>query len=163
MDSINFTAGESPSILLIIVYFGVLPACASLFFRSCAENASINWLLVTDQPVDELRVPNNVSVRQTTMAAFKSSIDRIMGMQTALVTPYKLIDFKPAYGVIFAEDVAGFDWWGHCDMDLMFGQIRSFVTDDILARHDKVFIHGHLSLYRNCEAANHYFQLEAPG
>ena len=112
MDSINFSAGESPTVLLIIAYFGVLPACASLFFRSCAENPSINWLLVTDQRVEGHLVPDNVTVRQTTMAALRSSINRIMGMKTALRTPYKLIDFKPAYGVIFADDVAGFDWWG---------------------------------------------------
>src|SRR5262249_28762317 len=136
---------------------------APLFFKSCAKNPSINWLIVTDQRIDDRALPTNVSVRVTTFPRLKRQIDDCMGIDTALRSPYKLCDFKPAYGVLFADDVAGFDFWGHCDMDVIFGDLRRFITKDILNTYDKVLIHGHLSLYRNCEAANHYFQLTAPG
>ena len=153
-----------PSILLILPYFGQFPSYADLFFRSCAENPSVNWLLVTDQQVDPERLPANVAVKRVVdLGALKQSIDVCMGMETALPTPYKLCDFRPAYGLIFATDISGYDFWGYCDMDIIFGDIRKFVTDDVLGRYNKVLIHGHLSLYRNCEEANHYFQLHAPG
>jgi hypothetical protein len=159
----NTSAAESPSILLILPYFGALPRSADLFFRSCAANPRVNWLLVTDQRMDESRLPSNVALRHTTFPALKKSIDDIMGFATVLPTPYKLCDFRPAYGVIFADAIGGYDFWGHCDMDMIFGDVRKFITDDILQKYNKVLIHGHLSLYRNCEEANHYFQLEAPG
>jgi len=163
MTTRNSAASHSPSILLILPYFGTLPSYAELFFRSCAENPTVNWLFITDQQLDERRLPRNVALKQMTFAAMKQSIDAVMGMQTALRTPYKLCDFKPAYGVIFAEEAKQFTFWGHCDMDLLFGDIRKFVTDDLLQRYDKLFIHAHLSLYRNCEEANNYYRLKAPG
>jgi hypothetical protein len=153
---------EHPSILIILPYFGPLPNYAGLFFRSCGENPSINWLLITDQGLETNRLPANVMVKRTTFPTFKKSIDDIMGFETVL-TPMKLSDFKAAYGVICSEDAARFAFWGHCDMDVIFGDIRAFLTDEILQHHNKVLIHGHLSLYRNCAEANHYFTLEAPG
>lgn len=154
---------RDPSILLILPYFGPLPVYADLFFRSCACNSSIDWLLVTDQPMAATRLPANVKVKQTTFAALKRSFDAALGFQTTLPTPYKLSDFKPAYGLLFAEAVSGYDFWGHCDMDMILGDVRRFITADVLRQYTKVLIHGHLSLYRNSHEANRYFELDAPG
>src|SRR5262249_50730862 len=46
---------------------------------------------------------------------------------------------------------------------VVFGDIRRFLTSDVLQAYAKVLIHGHLSLYRNSEEANNFFRLEAPG
>jgi hypothetical protein len=151
-----------PSILLIVPYFGPLPGYAELFFRSCAANPDVHWLLVTDRAVGGAALPSNVAVERTTLSALKSRIDHVAGFEVTLPTPYKLCDFRPAYGLVFAEEAAGFDFWGHCDMDVVFGNIRHFLTADVLHAYDKVLIHGHLSLYRNSEQANNFFRLEAP-
>jgi len=134
-----------------------------LFFRSCGKNPSIDWLLITDQDIDKGRLPNNVSVKRTTFAAVRRTINQILGFQTALSRPYKLCDLRPAYGEIFAAEVAGYEYWGYCDMDVLFGDIRKFITDDILRKYDKILRHGHLTLYRNSEQVNQYFRLGAPG
>jgi hypothetical protein len=154
---------DCQSIVLILPYFGTLPSYADLFFRSCAANPTINWLVVTDQQMDAAQLPPNVAIKRTTFRALKDLIDERMAFQTTLPTPYKLCDFKPAYGVIFADDISGYDFWGHCDMDVIFGDLRQFLTRDILDKYNKVLIHGHLSLYRNCHEANHYFERDAPG
>jgi Family of unknown function (DUF6625) len=153
---------HTPTVLLILPYFGTFPRYSDLFFKSCEANPTINWLLVTDQSVDAGRLPPNVALRRTTFARLKKSIDAALGFETALESPYKLCDFKPAYGVIFADAIERFDFWGHCDMDLVFGDIRRFLTADILRAYSKVLIHGHLSLYRNSDDVNRYFTLEAP-
>src|SRR5262245_24421952 len=153
---------DTPTILLILPYFGPMPSYSDLFFKSCGANPTINWLFVTDQPIDAGRLPPNVALRRTTFAGLKKSIDTVLGFETVLPSPYKLCDVRPAYGVIFADAIEGFDFWGHCDMDLVFGDIRRFLTPDILHAYTKVLIHGHLSLYRNRDEANHYFELEAP-
>jgi hypothetical protein len=74
----------------------------------------------------------------------------------------RLCDVGPAYGLIFVDAIEGFDFWGHCDMDLVFDDIRRFLTPDILQAYTKVLIHGHLSLHRNRDDVNHYFEIEAP-
>ena len=153
---------DTPTILLILPYFGMLPSYSDLFFKSCSANPTVNWLFVTDQALDVGRLPPNVTLRRTTFANLKKSIDAVLGFETALPSPYKLCDVRPAYGVIFADAIKAFDFWGHCDMDLVFGDIRRFLTPDILHAYPKVLIHGHLSLYRNRDDVNHYFELEAP-
>ena len=45
-------------------------------------------------------------------------------MQVTLDRPYKLCDFKPAYGFIFGEYLKEYDYWGHCDIDIVWGDLR---------------------------------------
>jgi hypothetical protein len=33
--------------------------------------------------------------------------------------PYKICDWKPFYGHIFREYLVAYDFWGHCDMDII--------------------------------------------
>lgn len=76
----------------------------------------------------------------------------------SLVKPYKLCDFRPAYGDIFSEYLEGYDFWGHCDVDLFWGDIRKFITDEVLERYDRIYSTGHCSLYRNKEEINLWYK-----
>ena len=44
-------AVSSPSIRLVVPYFGERPAYFPLVVRSMAANPDVSWLLLTDQPV----------------------------------------------------------------------------------------------------------------
>jgi hypothetical protein len=50
-----------------------------------------------------------------------------------------------------------YDFWGHCDIDLIFGNIRTFITDEILENNFKILEHGHFTLYRNDKKTNTLF------
>jgi hypothetical protein len=39
---------------------------------------------------------------------------------------YKLNDYKPTFGVLFADIIEGFDWWGWVDLDVIFGNFATF-------------------------------------
>jgi hypothetical protein len=39
---------------------------------------------------------------------------------------YKLNDYKPTFGVLFADIIEGFDWWGWVDLDVIFGNFVTF-------------------------------------
>ena len=47
-----------------------------------------------------------------------------------------------------------YDFWGYCDIDLIFGNIRKFITDDILDKYDKILSRGHFTLFRNKDSIN---------
>ncbi|HWH99303.1 MAG TPA: DUF6625 family protein, partial [Propionibacteriaceae bacterium] len=66
----------------------------------------------------------------------------------SLERPYKLCDFRPAFGEIFADELAGYDFWGHSDLDVIFGRIRDHLPPAAYEA-DKVLFHGNFSLYRN--------------
>lgn len=78
-----------------------------------------------------------------------------------LETPYKLCDYRPMYGLIFEDYLNGYQYWGHCDNDLIFGCITNFVSDEQLERYDRIFTRGHLTIYRNIDEVNRFFQKDS--
>lgn len=134
--------------ILIIPYFGEFPNYYQFFLNSCEKNQNFNWLIITDNK-REYRYPNNVSVINMTFLELKDKIQKLYQFKISLERPHKLCDYKPAYGHIFYEYISDYDWWGHCDMDLIFGDLNEYITDDLLKKYEKIFTWGHFTLYRN--------------
>lgn len=146
------------SICLVIPYFGHFPDYFSLWLKSVGENPSIDFLLLTDNELNE--VPQNVNLVHIEFKDLQVYIQNKFDFPIVLKEPYELCKYKPAYGHIFKEYLERYDFWGYCDMDLIFGDLRKFLSDDILKNYDKILSHGHLSLYRNCEEMNYLFTVK---
>lgn len=99
----------------------------------------------------------NVKVFETSLSKIKSLFEAKLQQTISLESPYKLCDLRPAYGYVFEDELRQYDFWGHCDNDMIFGDIRKFITDDILAKYDKILSRGHLSIYRNTPEVNEFF------
>lgn len=145
------------SICLIIPYFGKFKNYFQLFLNSCQNNPTVKWLIFTDNE-ERYFYPQNVDVIIISFDEFKKIIEDSLGYRTALNTPYKLCDFKPAYGEVLKAYIKDYDFWGYCDCDLIFGNIRKFITDEILDKNDRIFTRGHLSIFRNIESVNKYYR-----
>lgn len=150
------------TILYIVPYFGKLPKLFPLWLQSCKYNSTINWLIFTDDETD-YAYPSNVSVIYTTFDNVRTRIQRLYDFKITLESPYKLCDFKVAYGEVFADFINGYDFWGYCDVDLLFGNIRSFLTDKILESYDKIGWLGHSTLFKNCHQMNTLYRKELGG
>lgn len=138
---------------LIVPYFGKLPGNFQIWLNSCKCNPSIHWLLFTDDK-SQYDYPENVRV---TYMSFKELMERFQkhfDFAISLESSYKLTDYKVAYGEIFQDFITEYDFWGYCDIDLIFGNIRKFITDEILNSYDKILSRGHLTLFRNTKAIN---------
>lgn len=135
-----------PSIRLVVPYFGPRPPYFPLVVRSMAANPDVSWLLLTDQPVTD--APPNLVVQLCEFDALARRIQDAFDFQVSLDSPYKLCDFRPAFGEIFAEELAGYDFWGHSDLDVIFGRIRDHVPA-VAFQADKILFNGNFSLYRN--------------
>lgn len=66
-----------------------------------------------------------------------------------LKSAYKLCDYKPSYGFLFEEYINNYSYWGHCDCDLIFGKLGSFLDPLFEEGYDKIFASGHLTFYKN--------------
>ena len=64
-----------------------------------AANPDVSWLLLTDQPVAD--APGNVVVQLCTFDDLVERIRSHFAFDISLPTPYKLCDFRPAFGEIF--------------------------------------------------------------
>jgi hypothetical protein len=156
------TLPKPGSICLVVCYFGSFPPYFDCVLRSCALNPDIDWLIFTDQS-DSGNLPSNVRLRKTTLGELRSRFSDKLGFDVALERPRQLCNLKPAFGYLFDEALTHYEFWGHCDLDLIFGDVRNFVRKEILASYDRILDLGHLCLYRNNEKVNQYFMLEAPG
>jgi len=141
-------------IAFLICWQGKYPWYFPYFLHSCRYNPTIDFLIFTENNDPDLEVPDNVKIIPCSIEQFKADAARALGFEVAIETGYKLCDFKPAYGHIFSDFIKDYDFWGYCDVDVIFGNIRLFMTDELLneydiisARHD--YLTGCFALYRN--------------
>lgn len=144
-------------IAIIGIYYGTFPDWMPYWLKSCQSNSTIDFLLVTD--IKNIEVPNNVHVMNMSLKELKKLAEEKLKMQISLEKPYKICDYKPVYGVILEEYLKEYDYWGHCDFDLIWGDIRSFIEKYEIEKYDKFLPLGHLALYKNTEKCNNYYKL----
>lgn len=146
----------------IIPYFGKFPNYFPLFLKSCETNENFNWLIFTDDR-QEYNYPNNVKCIYMSFSDCKDLIKSKFECPVILNRPYKLCDLKPMYGYIFEEYIKQYRFWGHCDVDIIMGNLGKWLTDDFLEKYDKLFCLGHLTVYRNTPENNRIFMSEYKG
>lgn len=144
------------SVVLISCYFGKLPWYTAYFLKSCIHNASIQFLIFTDDFSYIKLAPKNVNFIFMTLQEFNMRATEKLNFVTRVDHPYKLCDFKPTYGLLFQNEIQAYDFWGHTDLDLIFGNIRFYISNDILDKYDLIavrddFLTGYFLLYRNTE------------
>lgn len=108
------------SIAFVVPWAGHLPPYFQLWLESCRWNSSIDFLLFTDDQTN-YNYPNNVKVHYMSFEQMKELFQKQYDFPLSINVPYKFCDFKPAYGEIFSDYLKGYDYWGHCDVDLIWG------------------------------------------
>ena len=143
------------TINIIIPYFGKFPNYFQLFLNSCVCNRTIVWTIITDN-TESYMYPSNVKKVHMSFEDVQQLIRSKFDFELAINSVHKLCEFKPAYGFIFDDFVKGYDFWGYGDLDLIYGDIRSFLSEKILS-YDKIFTLGHFSLIKNTYEINRLF------
>lgn len=143
-------------IAIVCCYLGKLPNYFHLWVESCAANPTVDWLFFTDQTVKDL--PENIKIFPADLESLRKRCKEKIAPETILPQAYKLCDYKPMYGVLFEEYLTGYDFWGYCDFDMIFGNLRAFFTEELLEMFDKILTLGHLSIYRNTPEINQRFR-----
>lgn len=144
-------------IVFIVVWSGEFPAYFPLWLKSCENNPTVDFFLFTDQE-QEIVLPVNVKRYIFSFEALRQKFAKHFDFPISLKCPYKFCDYRPTYGEVFAEYLTDYDFWGYSDVDLIWGDIRSFVTDQILEENERVFTRGHCSLFRNTKEVNAYYR-----
>lgn len=149
------------NILLINCYFGRFPWYFPFYIKSCSRNTTVDFIIFSDALYTDT-LPGNVRIIPFSLAEFNLLATEKLGFEIALKNAYKLCDFKPAYGVIFSDYLHKYDFWGMCDIDIVLGRIREFITDEMLdtfdvinTRHD--YLTGSFMLFRNNDVLNNLF------
>jgi hypothetical protein len=152
---------DMKKIVLINCYFGKFPWYFDFFLKSCATNPTVDFLIFSDADYKE-SLPANVKIVFFTLEDFNVLATKKLGFDVLVKKPYKLCDFKPAYGILFSDFLLEYDFWGMCDIDVIFGRIREFITEDLLSEFDIIntrhdYLTGSFLLFRNTFEINSLF------
>lgn len=149
------------TITLIIPYFGKWPLWFDAYLISVQANPTIDWLFITDCPIPIDHPKNSIFVKST-LEEFNKKVDAFFELQVPL-TPRKICDLRLAFGDLFSDYIKEYDFWGFCDMDIVWGNIRSFVSIEILERYEiissrKYNTAGHFTILRNNQKINSLYK-----
>ncbi len=144
---------------LIIPYFGKFPNYFYLHLISIRHNPDFTWFFFTDD-YTEYDYPPNAKVFYMSFDEMRSLVQSKFDFPIALERPYKLCDFKPAYGHIFAEYLKEYDYWGHCDLDVIWGDLNKYLKDKLAEDYDLLYREGALRLYKNDDNINQLYKKE---
>ncbi|MDD6072607.1 MAG: hypothetical protein PUC12_17620 [Clostridiales bacterium] len=143
-------------IVLICFYFGKLPNYFQLWLDSAAKNPWIDFYFYTDN-TEEYRYPSNVIKKSVSYEKMKKRIQDCFDFEVVIDRPYKMCDYRPAFGYILQEDIVQYPYWGTCDIDVILGNVSHFLNMEMICRYDKVLTLDHFVIYRNTPQVNKRF------
>lgn len=146
-------AARRNRIAIVMPYFGRMPAYIGTYLASLVgKHFDVLW--ISDLPVAEH--PDNFKVVPMTFDACKARISERLGVPIRINGEHRLCDFKPMYGHIFEDLLAGYDYWGFGDCDLVYGEaFNDFLNKTVLSKEYDVvslqreFLSGPTCLIRN--------------
>lgn len=147
------------SIVIIFPYFGVLPVQYKMWRESALRNPSVDFMFFTDADVEPA---NNIILHKMQFTDFLQLAQNAFDFPIVLDRPYKLCEYKQAYGYILKDYIKDYDFWGYGDLDLVYGDIRTFLTDDVL-KYKFLLGWGHLTFLHNDDDTNIYFMKQESG
>lgn len=145
-------------VVLIIPYFGKFPNYFNYWLKSAYSNSDFDFLIFTDNK--EYKSQKNITFINCTFANFKKALQKQISFKIELSEPYKLCDYRPLFGKALQKYISNYEFWGFCDVDLIFGELNQFITSEILDNYDKIYNLGHLTILKNNELCNNLWSVK---
>lgn len=150
------------TIAMLVCYYGSFPWYFKYFIHSCKFNPTIDFLIFTDIEQKE-ELPPNIQFIPMPLPKLKKIISDKLGYTVNIDSSYKLCDYKPVLGLTLSDFIIGYDFWGQCDIDIIYGDIRGFLNDDVLNEYDFIsgrdgWTTGYFSVFRNNNLMNNVFK-----
>ena len=150
--------------------FFTLPVSWPYWLASARCNSAIADFLIFHEPGlptgffrgpgTELALPANV--RAIEVANLTSLYQRQLGVSGLRLNPDKVKDFKPCIGHVFETYLSSYSHWAFGDVDVVYGDLRRFLTpkilehdiitfrtDDLCASMTKTLFAGQLTIFAN--------------
>ncbi len=102
-------------------------------------------------------------ILDTDLEGFKKRVKDKLGIDyPGTYGSCKVWDYRCALGLLYEEELKGYDYWLTCDFDVVFGDVNKFFPDeeiikwDVWSNHDS-YVCGFWSLYKNDPIINSRF------
>lgn len=149
------------SICLITIWMGPLPDYFDIWLKSTVNNNTVDFYVITDQKNDRYQLRENVHWINQSFDEVRDRFQELFDFKINLKQAYKLCDYKPVYAKAWKEITEQYDFVGYCDVDIVLGDVREFLTDDVLDEHERIFDGGHFNLMKNNDKMLNLYLLSA--
>ena len=149
------------SIGIVVFYFGNYPWYHNYFIESCRRNPSVDFLFFSDN-VTVKNEEGNIIYFPLTLIEFNFLASKKLGFIINVLNGLKICDFRPAFGLIFEDFLSKYDFWGYSDTDIILGNLRNFLDDEVL-QNDYISVKddypsGFFSIFKNNITINNLFK-----
>lgn len=161
---IHSAHNPKPSICFLIPQFGMIPGYINYFMLTAAHSSGlIDFHFFTDQSIKVHHSIKNVFVTKMTLKEFNKLASQKLSHSFTITKTYKLCDMKPMYGLIFEDRIKSYEFWGHCDFDMIFGNLKYFLNANQFSQFDifsvqSLYASGPFLIFRNTPRVNHFFK-----
>lgn len=141
-------------VALLVIWLGPPPSYLTAFLRSCNSNRDFDWLIFADWNAAQLELPPNVRLFHASRARIVARCFRTLGFVPRLDDWNKLCDLRPHYFRMFARELSGYEFWGFCDLDCVWGDLNAAYGAPIRAGVDVItsragVLAGHFTVVRS--------------
>lgn len=149
-------------IVLFVPYYGSVPPYISAFIHTVSKQADfLDVCLFSEQKfLDEVNacceIPSNVKLIELSWDNLCKLIVDEKNLPKPFF-PYKLCDYRVAYGYIFEEYTKNYEFWGYCDVDIFMGDVKGFLERNQFRKYDRIGVYGHFTIYKNNEKTRTFF------
>lgn len=132
--------------LMIAPYFGGLPP----WFEDLLDNTN------------RLRVHGWDFLFWNSRQGFDELVKKKLGVKVGWGHVRKVTDLFPMFGVIFEDYLRGYDYWGYCGLDQVWGRVDLMLPDEELEKYDiwscdDEMLCGPCTLFANVHFVNSLF------
>lgn len=138
---------------IYVFYFGKWPEWINLYIETLKRNSTIDFHIFTDCDTSGL-LASNIFFHKYSFEEYVGHVSKKLGIDFKPSNGIKICDLRPFIGYVHQDIFSKYDFYGWADSDLLFGDIRTFVTDDILEKYHifsthEIRIAGHFSIFKN--------------
>lgn len=129
---------------MICIHYGRLPKWFNYFILSCKVNYNYDWYIIINDTETKLPtdIPANVYILTEPITQFNKRVSMCFDIPYKLTNPYTICDFRPVFGNIYSDLLHTYKYWGHCDMDIILGNLDTFLSDQIMSKYDIITTRG---------------------
>ncbi|WP_028981232.1 DUF6625 family protein [Sporocytophaga myxococcoides] len=146
---------------LVACFIGDLPGYYPYFLLTANNNPSIDFFIINDQ-LTENKHDKNIHFVKMNLKDIEDKVSLKLGRTFTIHNSWKLNDYKPSIGLVFEDLLKEFDYWGWCDLDIIWGNLTNFLSEEKLKNIDvfstkENWTAGHFTLFRNDRKINQLF------
>ncbi len=134
--------------LLICPWFGPLPEWFDLWWTNIQRLSGDGYAVFFEDNEER----------------FADRISSVLGVTYPKGDGRKACDYRATFGALYPDVIGDYDYWGHTDLDCVYGRVGRFLPDKVLAplevfSNHPTYVSGPWSLYRNEAVVNETFRL----